>query len=131
MSRIRIRGSCAIKSSVLPWFVRKENSGAELEALVFSPTVTDIDIAIYITRYEVRMYSGCVETRSRTQKRPEVSSATREEEAMEYLKGLIERLGKALRIKSPSQAPMASTPTNHILPPLSGVKSWVPTTAAG
>ena len=59
MSRIRIRGSCAIRSSVLPWFVRNENSGAAREPSVFSPAVTDIDIAIYSTRYVVRMYSGC------------------------------------------------------------------------
>ena len=31
MSRIRIRGSCAIRSSVLPWLVRNENSGAGRE----------------------------------------------------------------------------------------------------
>jgi hypothetical protein len=47
---------------------------------------------------------------------PKVSSATREEEAMEYLKDLIERLGKALRIKSPSQAPTVSASTNHLGP---------------
>ena len=51
-----------------------------------------------------------------TQQRPEVSSATREDEAMEYLKGLIERLGKALRIKSPSQAPTVSASTNQLGP---------------
>src|SRR5206468_3990563 len=28
MSRMRMRRSCAIRSSVLPWFVRKENPGA-------------------------------------------------------------------------------------------------------
>src|SRR6476619_5840070 len=65
MSRMRIRGSCVIRSSVLPWLVRKENSGAKRERSVFSPAVTDIDIAIYNTRYGVRVYSGCVDTRSR------------------------------------------------------------------
>jgi hypothetical protein len=35
---------------------------------------------------------------------------------MEYLKNLIERLGKALRITSPSQAPTASASTNHLGP---------------
>ena len=35
---------------------------------------------------------------------------------MEYLKDLIERLGKALRIKSPSQAPTVSASTNHLGP---------------
>jgi hypothetical protein len=35
---------------------------------------------------------------------------------MEYLKGLIERLGKALRIKSPSQAPTDSASTNQLGP---------------
>jgi len=50
-----------------------------------------------------------------TQQRPEVSSANREE-AMEYLKDLIERLGKALRIKSPSGAPTVSASTNQLGP---------------
>ena len=35
---------------------------------------------------------------------------------MEYLKDLIERLGKALRITSPSEAPAASASTNHLGP---------------
>ena len=35
---------------------------------------------------------------------------------MEYLKNLIERLGKALRIKSPSQAPTVSASTNQLGP---------------
>jgi hypothetical protein len=35
---------------------------------------------------------------------------------MEYLKGLIERLGKALRIKSPAQAREGSASTNQLGP---------------
>ena len=35
---------------------------------------------------------------------------------MEYLKDLIDRLGKALGIKSPSQAPTVSASTNHLGP---------------
>jgi hypothetical protein len=35
---------------------------------------------------------------------------------MEYLKDLIERLGKALRIKSPPQARAGSASTNHLGP---------------
>ena len=35
---------------------------------------------------------------------------------MEYLKDLIERLGKALRIKSPSKAPTASASANQLGP---------------
>ena len=31
MSRMRIRGSCAISSNVLPWFVRNANSGTARE----------------------------------------------------------------------------------------------------
>ena len=46
MSRIRIRRSFAISSSVLPWFVRKANSGAGRELSAFSPDISDIDIAI-------------------------------------------------------------------------------------
>ena len=33
---------------------------------------------------------------------------------MEYLKGLIERLGKALRFKSPAQARRGSASTNQL-----------------
>jgi hypothetical protein len=53
---------------------------------------------------------------ARERERPEVSSVNREEEAMEYLKNLIERLGKALRITSPSGEPTASVSTNHLGP---------------
>jgi len=35
---------------------------------------------------------------------------------MSYLKDLIERLGKALRIKSPPQARAGSASTNHLGP---------------
>ena len=35
---------------------------------------------------------------------------------MEYLKGLIDRLAKALRIKSPAQARRESASTNHLEP---------------
>jgi hypothetical protein len=57
-----------------------------------------------------------VDTRSRTQQRPEGVDANREDEPMQYLKDLLDRLGKALGIKSPSGAPTASASTNHFGP---------------
>jgi hypothetical protein len=39
---------------------------------------------------------------------------------MDYLKDLIERLGKALRIKSPPEARKGSASTNHLGPPVQG-----------
>jgi hypothetical protein len=63
------------------------------------------------------MYSGCVDTRSRTQEGPEgVERKHREDDAMRYLKDLLDRFGKALGIKSPSREPTASASMNHLGP---------------
>ena len=51
MSRMRICGSCAIRSSVLPWFVRKANSGAARGLSASFLRSADTDIATYNTRY--------------------------------------------------------------------------------
>jgi hypothetical protein len=51
----------------------------------------------------------CIDTRSRDRATARRSRAFNQEDAMKYLKDLIERLGKALGIKSPDQTP-ASNP---------------------
>jgi hypothetical protein len=61
------------------------------------------------------MYSdGCVDTGAANLSGPMVSSF-KQEETMQYLKDLIERFGKALRIKSPNKT-RESVPTNHLGP---------------
>jgi hypothetical protein len=63
------------------------------------------------------MYSDCIDAWSRDKATPEGCRALKQEdEAMQYLKDLIERLGNALRIKSPPQAPEGSAPTNQLAP---------------
>jgi hypothetical protein len=63
------------------------------------------------------MYSGCVDTRSHdTGTARRCRAQTREDDAMRYLKDLLDRLGKALGIKSPSGAPTASASTNQLGP---------------
>jgi hypothetical protein len=64
------------------------------------------------------MYSDWIDTWSRdnAKRARRCRARKQEDEAMEYLKDLIERLGKALRIKSPAQARRGSASTNQLGP---------------
>jgi hypothetical protein len=57
----------------------------------------------------------CIDIRSRDRATARRSRAFNQEDTMKYLKDLIERLGKALGIKSPAHTP-ASMPTNPLGP---------------
>jgi len=64
------------------------------------------------------MYSGaCLDTEPRHVSGPMLSSF-KQEDAMQYLKDLIERFGKALRIKSPHK--MQESVSTHYLGPVQG-----------
>jgi hypothetical protein len=60
------------------------------------------------------MYSDWIDTGAANLSGPMVSSFE-QEETMQYLKDLIERFGKALRIKSPNKT-RESVSTNHLGP---------------
>ena len=65
------------------------------------------------------MYSDdCIDTGAATYQRRPMVSSFKQEDTMQYLKDLIERFGKALRIKSPHK--MQESVSTHYLGPVQG-----------